>query len=135
MKTQKILIFALVFGILFALYIASVSATAQNQTCVQNAVIQRETALGIAYQKLTTEMVGVFSNRSQSLVIAYGLEDKKERNAAIKLAWKNYKDGYKLLVTEFKDSRKSAWNTFNSQRAACKSQKESSDSENNEIRL
>jgi hypothetical protein len=136
MKAEKILILGFVFSLLFACYIASVSATeSQNLSCVQNALIKREMAIGLAYQNLVTNVAVIFNTRSQSLLIAYGIENKKERNAAIKQAWKDYNNGYKSLVKDFKLVRKSAWDEFNQDRIACKSPKELADNQNNEIRL
>jgi hypothetical protein len=133
MKTLNILLLAAFVSILLSSFL--ISAAEVEPSCIQNALIKRETAIGTAFQKFVMDLTLTAQKKTNALVAAYALEDKKARNNAIRLAWKTYKEEYKAISTEFKNSRKSAWNTFKEDRSVCKTPKESADSESNEIRL
>lgn len=134
MKTLNILLFAAIASILISSFLIS-AVEPVEPSCIQNALIQRETAIGTAFQTFIASLTQTAEKKSSSLIAAYGIETKKERNNAIRLAWKTYKDEYKSISQEFKDTRKSAWNTFKEDRNVCKTPRESADSESNEIRL
>ena len=139
MKSNNILIVIVLMSVFFSIYLVSATTTSRstssyNATCMQSAVIVRETAIGNAYQIFFTMNQASFMNRSQALVASYGLNDSKARSTAVKNAWKTYQVQYKAIAKELRESRTAAWNTFNSDRKICKV-KDSLDSESNEPRV
>jgi hypothetical protein len=141
---KKILTIVLSIVFLIVLMTISVSATTTtassskqntyNATCMQNAVIKRESAIMSAYQNFISQLVGEFQIRSASLISAYGLIDSKERKEAVKEAWKVYTISYRASTKEMTNTRDAIWRAFNSDKALCNN-KENIESSRNEIKL
>ncbi|MEM0465631.1 MAG: hypothetical protein QXW97_02935 [Candidatus Pacearchaeota archaeon] len=130
---SAISIFTLVLLMTFIL--ASKPNQEYNPACMQNAVMKRETAIGLILQNFVSEMSLSFQKRSQALIAAYGIQDAKQRREAIKDAWKTYKEEYKTLSKIMREERKQVWNEFKSDRAACKGPMDTADTEGNEIKF
>ena len=144
-KLMEKKILAIVFSIVFLIVLMAISVSATttttssskqntyNATCMQNAVIKRETSIMTAYQNFISQLVGEFQIRSASLISAYGLNDSKERKEAVKEAWKAYTDSYKSSAKELTNARNLAWKNFNADKAVCKNN-ENIESSTNEIK-
>lgn len=89
-------------------------------TCVQNAVEKRETALIGGVDTLSTSLKAALTTRKDALKASWAITDAKERRAARKAAWDNYRTGAKNAHTALKTTRKSAWDTFETEMKSCK---------------
>lgn len=83
-----------------------------NLSCIQEAVTDRETAVMEAYESFSEAIKTALTDRKTALIAAWGKTDAKERNAAIKASWKEYRtdriDARKELIKD----RKAAWKEF-----------------------
>jgi DNA repair ATPase RecN len=99
-------------GVMNASSTASSTIPRVDNSCVGEAVMVREEALMEAWENFSTTTTSALTERSTALVDAWNLESTKERSAAIKAAWKNWKADSKAAHTALRKERKTAWDTF-----------------------
>ncbi|MCR4274716.1 MAG: hypothetical protein NUW02_01550 [Candidatus Campbellbacteria bacterium] len=135
---KKLIAFLMVVGILLsatpALAESDSSSPRSNGkivdlTCMQTAVEKRENTIITAWDTLHTTATTALKARRDALVEAWKIEDRKERNAAIKAAWKSFKDAKKGMWRTWNSARKSAWKTFKTDAKACRATDTGSESE------
>lgn len=100
--------------------LTSTSPTAEQITCIKNAIDKRDTAIITGVDAYSTAVKNALSARKDALKAAWDKPDKKERQAALKAAWKTYKDTVKNARKDLKTARQSAWKTFGTERKVCK---------------
>jgi hypothetical protein len=108
-------------------------ASTTNLTCVQKAVTDRETTIGASYDKHFTAMKTALTDRKTALTAAWGKTDGKERRAAIKTAWKEFRADKSASHKTLSSERKAAWKTFrDTVKTECKQQVPAEDGESND---
>lgn len=107
---------------LFSLIIGAVvlAANTFDINCVKTAVDKREVAIQSAFDAFSVSVKSALQIRQTELSAAWGITDKKERNTAIKNAWKKFRTNKKDIVKIFNNARKATWSQFNTERKACK---------------
>ncbi len=84
----------------------------KDLSCVQTAVLERETAIMTAWTEFNTDMVSALTKRSEALVEAWKMTDAKERSTALKNLWATWKTDSKKAHTDMRAERKDAWTEF-----------------------
>ena len=120
-------IFIVLFSIAFLSLIAGgiVSAQTTNKpsfdiNCVKTAVDKRETAIQSTLDAFYNSVKSAFQARKTALLTAWGITDAKQRQVAIKDAWKTFTTAYKTARKTFNTARAAAWKQFATDRKACK---------------
>lgn len=108
---------AMVLGNKIKLFSNNASSTkpvkeVKDLSCVQGAVLERETAVMTAWTAFNTDMVSALTKRSDALVEAWKITNAKERGVALKSLWATWKTDSKKAHTEMKADRKVAWTEF-----------------------
>ncbi len=92
-----------------------------DATCMQTAVGTREESLLTAWEEYTSDITSALKQRKSALYDAWGVSEIKDRNAAIKSAWKSWKESSRSAHVQLKKDRKAAWETFKKTvRTSCK---------------
>ncbi len=78
-------------------------------SCVQDAVLTRETAVTEAWTDFNLSVTAALTKRTDALVAAWQITDAKTRATALKALWKNWKDESKKAHSTLKSERKAAW--------------------------
>ena len=97
----------------------STPPTAEMIICIKNAIDKRDTAIIAGVDAFSTAVKNALSARKDALKAAWDKPDKKERQAALKAAWKAYKEAIKNARKDLKTARQNAWKTFNAERKSC----------------
>ena len=84
----------------------------KDLSCVQEAVLERETAIATAWTDFNTDMVSALTKRTDALVDAWKMTDAKERATALKKLWATWKTDSKKAHTDMRAERKDAWADF-----------------------
>jgi cellobiose-specific phosphotransferase system component IIA len=90
-------------------------------TCMKNAVEKREDALKTARETLFSKINQAYDERKTALLNAWTIENQKERQRAVRVAWDNFKKSVKSARAEYKKAHNQAWRTFVQDRQNCKS--------------
>jgi hypothetical protein len=90
-------------------------------TCMKNAVEKREDALKTARETLFSKINQAYDERKTALLNAWTIENQKERQRAVRVAWDNFKKSVKSARAEYKKAHNQAWNNFAKDRQNCKS--------------
>lgn len=69
-------------------------------------------------------MTSAYTARKTALHDAWGISDNKQRNLAVKAAWKAFEAAQKSASQAWRTVRKDAWKAFHDARKACKGQDE-----------
>ena len=88
-------------------------------TCLQNASERRDNSIIAVFDGYHGTIKTALETRRDGLKTAFGLTDKKERQAAIRNAWNTYKTTQRKAKTTLKDIRNAAWQKFNVDRKTC----------------
>lgn len=83
-----------------------------NATCVKGELTQRETALVTAMTTYMDSWKAALLKRQASLEAAWSLTVTADRNVAVKAAWSVYVSDMKKARDVFKDAKKTAWKSF-----------------------
>jgi len=89
--------------------------------CMKNAVEKRENALKTARETLFNKINQAYDERKTALLNAWTIENKKERQKAIKAAWDNFRKSVKSARAEYRKAHNQIWKTFVQDRKNCKS--------------
>jgi len=84
----------------------------KNLSCVQTAVLERETAVTEAWTAYNTDMLAGLTKRTDALVEAWKITNAKERGMALKNLWKTWKTDSQKAHVDMKTDRKAAWTDF-----------------------
>jgi hypothetical protein len=87
--------------------------------CMQTAVEKYDNAIIAAWDKRSADVKTALQTRRDALKSAWGIQDKKERRAAIKAAEKAYRTAIAQARKTFKSERQAAWKQFIIDRRAC----------------
>lgn len=128
---KKILFPASAFVILFAAFFAfaqdSLPTTPPYQinaafdpTCIQNAIEKRDAAIILAFDKFASSIKAALEARKTALKDAFAKTDKKERRAAIKKVWNDWKIALKNNRANLTKEKKAAWQQFKTDQKSCK---------------
>ncbi len=110
-----------------------INASTTNLTCVQEAVTDRETAIGTAYEKHFTAMKTALTDRKTALTAAWGKTDAKQRRTEVKTAWKEFRADKSAAHKTLNTERKAAWKEFRSTvKDDCKQSAVAEDSESSD---
>jgi hypothetical protein len=104
-----------------------------NLTCMQTAVQERETAVASAFDAFATDMKAAYADRKAALNTAWGMTDAKERNTAIKAAWKEFRKDRVEARKDLGTAKKNAWREFRTTaKAECKEKVPKDEGESND---
>lgn len=92
---------------------------AVDLVCVQNAITKREDAVMATIDTATTALKNAMTVRKTSLVAAWKIENRKDRNVAIKAAWSTFKTSIREINATRRTAVKTVWNTFKTERRVC----------------
>ena len=99
----------------------SAETTADVDTnCIKTAIEKRDSAVISAFDSYAAKIKTALQIRKEALKSAWDLTVKKDRNNAVKTAWKNFKDSRVNTQKEFKTAKLNAWKTFKTDRKTCK---------------
>ena len=84
----------------------------KDLSCVQEAVLDRETAIATAWTAFNTDMVSAFTKRTESLVAAWKNTDVAARSSDLNDLWKTWKTDSKKAHTTLRTERKEAWTDY-----------------------
>ncbi len=102
--------------------------------CMKTAVEKRENALLSSYDIYAGKLRVARETRKTDLLTAWSIQDPKERQTAIKVAWDKYRQSIKTATSEWNQSRKTIWTQFAKEARNCKaSAVETQDLENVEV--
>lgn len=90
--------------------------------CMQTAVVARDNAIIAAWGTVSASITAAFTARRDALNLAWGITVKKDRNAALVKAWKDFRTSTKIAKSTFNTARNAAWKKFNTDGKACKTQ-------------
>jgi len=102
----------------------SVRASKTNQkaldvSCVQTAVVTRETTLDGGIATNNAAQTSAYLTRKNALSTAWTQTDATLRKTAIENAWSSFKTARKNAAQQWKSTRDSAWKTFKSAIKTC----------------
>jgi len=89
--------------------------------CMKSAIEKREDALKTARETLFSKINQAYDERKTALLNAWTIENQKERQRAVRVAWDNFKESVKSARAEYKKAHNQAWRTFVQDRQNCKS--------------
>lgn len=90
--------------------------------CLVDAIKKRDASVLSGWNTYSDAMVAAYTARPLALETAWKITtSKKDRIAAVKKAWRDFKDARKLARKTFNKSKQTAWNTFKVDRKACPS--------------
>ena len=89
--------------------------------CAAAAVAKREAAVSSAFSAKATAIEAAFTQRATDLATAWAITTAKDRNAAVKAAWKTFNTSAKTARTSYTKANKAAWKTFATDAKACHS--------------
>jgi vacuolar-type H+-ATPase subunit E/Vma4 len=87
---------------------------------MKNAVEKRGNALKTERDTYFNKINQAYDERKTALLNAWIIENKKERQKAVHVAWDNFRNSVKSAKSEYKKAHNQAWNTFVKERKACK---------------
>lgn len=90
-----------------------------NVTCIQNAVEKRDSTMITAHSTFNTAIVNALTVRKDALKAAWAKPTRQERTAARKAAYDAFKVSQRNAHDTLRSTRKTAWNTFDTEMKAC----------------
>ena len=129
---KKILTLALLLGVLATPLLAlarTASSTKADLSCMRNAVETRDDGVIAAWDDLHEAFVTALTTRKDSVKEAWKETDRKERQKAIKMAWKEYRADRKAAHTAFNRARKEVWKEYKADVKSCRGETDSSEQE------
>ena len=90
--------------------------------CMQTAVEKRDNAMIAALDAYHASWKAALQTRRDELKAAWGIQDKNQREDAIRAAWRKFRESKKSARDTFRTARKNAWKTFKTDARACRGQ-------------
>lgn len=87
--------------------------------CAQKAVAAREDALIAAQKASTDKLMAAYQARKTALAAAYAKTDAKERQNAVRMAWKTFGESARGARKTWLTARNDAWKTFRTSAKTC----------------
>ncbi len=87
--------------------------------CMQNAVAKRDNAVISSFDAYHTSLKTSFEKRRDGQIVAWKIEEKKERVVALKNVWTTFGKERVAAHYDYYKSRIASWNTFRTERKAC----------------
>ena len=84
----------------------------KDLSCVQGAVLARETAITASWTTFNISMVSALTKRADGLVAAWKVTNVKDRSKELKTVLAAWKTGSKNAHTTLKTDRKAAWASY-----------------------
>ncbi|MFA6523588.1 MAG: hypothetical protein WCS85_04445 [Candidatus Peribacteraceae bacterium] len=91
-----------------------------DSACVITALDKRDDAIIAAFDLYAASERTALVARMNALKSDWGITDATQRKAAIKDAWKTYRDSIKSANSTFRIARKEAWKQFKADAKVCK---------------
>ena len=88
--------------------------------CAAAAVAKREAAVSSAFSTKSSAISAALSQRATDLAAAWAITTAKDRNAAIKAAWKTFNTSAKTARTTYMKASRAAWTAFRADAKACR---------------
>ncbi len=88
-------------------------------TCMAAAVGKREAAVSTAFGAKSSAVSAAFSKRASDLAAAWAITTAKDRNAAIKAAWKAFNGSATTAHKAYRTANIAAWKAFRTDAKAC----------------
>lgn len=88
--------------------------------CAAAAVAKREAAVSSAFSAKSSAISAAFTKRASDLAAAWAITTAKDRNAAIKAAWKTFNTSAKTARTAYVKANRTAWTTFRTDAKVCR---------------
>ncbi|KKS23691.1 MAG: hypothetical protein UU83_C0043G0008 [Candidatus Jorgensenbacteria bacterium GW2011_GWF2_41_8] len=88
--------------------------------CMQTAVAKRDGAIITAFGKFSSGITTALTVRKDALVAAWGINNVKDRRAAIRAAWNAFRTSNQSARTTLKSERNSAWKQFRVDAKGCR---------------
>lgn len=88
-------------------------------TCAAAAVATREMAISTAFATKSSAISAAFTTRASALAAAWMITTAKDRNAAIKAAWKTFNTSARAARKDYMMANSAAWKTFRTSAKAC----------------
>ena len=95
--------------------------------CVAAAVATREAAISTAFSAKATAIEAAFTQRASNLAAAWAITTAKDRNAAIKAAWKTFNTSAKTARTAYLTANRAAWKAFAASAKVCRASASATD--------
>lgn len=92
--------------------------TAEQITCLKNALTKREDALIAGHTAYSTSIAKAFADRKTALIAAMD-KAPAERREAVRTADRAFKDATRTARKTWETTRRAAWMTFTTDRKAC----------------
>jgi len=92
--------------------------------CIQQAIDTRDSALSAAVDAYATAVKNALSARQSALKSAWALTNKKDRQAAIKNAWLDYRKAIKKARKDLQTARQNAWKDYYKSKKSCNAMEE-----------
>lgn len=90
--------------------------------CMKTAVVTRDNYIISAWGTASASITAAYAARRDALSAAWGITVRKDRNAALVKAWKDFRSSTKSAKNTFNTARNTAWKQFNTDGKACKKQ-------------
>jgi len=87
--------------------------------CMGTAVATREAAISSAFSAKSSAVSAAFTTRTSALVSAWAITTAKDRNAAIKAAWKAFNAAATTARKTYRAANLAAWKAFRTGAKAC----------------
>lgn len=120
---KKVIVALGISTLALGLFVASAQAkktvSPEKASCIQSAVVRRETATIAAFDTYTTSLRNIMGTKEEALKNAWGKTVVKERRAALKSAWKSFREARLEYRKTYKAAQKSAWDTFKNEQKDC----------------
>ncbi len=88
------------------------ASTTVDTSCMAEAVTVRETALLGSVSDFNDDLTDALTKRKEALSSAWGITTLKDRNEALKTAWKNWRTASVSAHKTLRAERKVAWDEF-----------------------
>lgn len=110
---------ALAMGLFVTGAQAKKAVSPAKASCVQTAVVKRETATIAAFDLYSTQMRNILGTKKEALNAAWGKTDLAQRRAAINSAVKSFRGSRVEVRKTYKASQKAAWDLFKNEQRNC----------------
>lgn len=98
---------------------APVTLSAEQITCVKNAISKREDGLIAGHDAYALAVKNAYTARKTALLAAWDKTDRLERRQAVRAADKAFSDAVKAARKTWNDTRRSLWKSFETEKKAC----------------
>jgi hypothetical protein len=102
--------------------LAAPASAALDLSCMVSAVEKRDNAIIAAWDTFSTTHKTALETRRDALKTAWADSNKATRRAAVRNAWRTFRNSKKNAWRTRKSAIRSAWRTFNAERKACGAQ-------------